>query len=133
MFSKIFLGLVLTTAFVPSMYSAESATAESLFSPEITKQIVDAMTGKTNGIIENIDGFSVERLQDPTAPDGVLSEDTRSKIDHLLTGEHYSTSGNYELLIKQQGLDDVYRVVSFTFNNDATNDEDKITNVQEIA
>ena len=38
MFSKIFLGLVLTTAFVSDMHPAEAATAEISFTPEITKK-----------------------------------------------------------------------------------------------
>ena len=133
MFSKIFLGLVLTTAFVPDMYSAEAATAESPFSPEITMLIKDAMAGKNTGSKETIKGFSVEKLDDQTAPNGELSADTRLKIDEVLTVGKYPDSGNYIELIKLDGLDDVYRVVSFTFNKDATNVEDKITNVQEIA
>ena len=133
MFSKIFLGLVLTTAFVPDMYSAEAATAESPFSPEITMLIKDAMAGKNKGSKEIIKGFSIEKLDDQTAPNGELLVDTRSKIDEVLTAEKYPDSGNYIELIKLDGLDDVYRVVSFTFNKDATNVEDKITNVQEIA
>ena len=133
MFSKIFLGLVLTTAFVPDMYSAEAATAESPFSPEITMLIRDAMAGKNKGSKEIIKGFSIEKLDDQTAPNGELLVDTRSKIDEVLTAEKYPDSGNYIELIKLDGLDDVYRVVSFTFNKDATNVEDKITNVQEIA
>ena len=133
MFSKIFLGLVLTTAFMPDMYSAEAATAESPFSPEITMLIKDAMAGKNKGSKETIKGFSVEKLDDQTAPKGELLADTRSKIDEVLTAEKYPDSGHYFQLIKLDGLDDVYRVVSFTFNKDATNVEDKITNVQEIA
>ena len=133
MFSKIFLGLVLTTAFMPDMYSAEAATAESPFSPEITMLIKDAMAGKNKGSKETIKGFSVEKLDDQTAPNGELLADTRSKIDEVLTAEKYPDSGHYFELIKLDGLDDVYRVVSFTFNKDATNVEDKITNVQEIA
>jgi hypothetical protein len=132
-FSKIFLGLVLTTAFMPDMYSAEAATAESPFSPEITMLIKDAMAGKNKGSKETIKGFSVEKLDDQTAPNGELLADTRSKIDEVLTAEKYPDSGHYFELIKLDGLDDVYRVVSFTFNKDATNVEDKITNVQEIA
>jgi len=132
-FSKIFLGLVLTTAFVSDMYSAEAATAESSFSPEITMLIKDAMAGKNKGSKEIIKGFSIEKLDDQTAPNGELLVDTRSKIDEVLTAEKYPDSGNYIELIKLDGLDDVYRVVSFTFNKDATNVEDKITNVQEIA
>ncbi len=133
MFSKIFLGLVLTTAFMPDMYSAEAATAESPFSPEIKMLIKDAMAGKNKGSKETIKGFSVEKLDDQTAPKGELLADTRSKIDEVLTAEKYPDSGHYFQLIKLDGLDDVYRVVSFTFNKDATNVEDKITNVQEIA
>ena len=133
MFSKIFLGLVLTTAFVSDMHPAEAATAEISFTPEITKKIAEDMKGKSNGFKATINGFLVKKLDDPTAPGGALSEGTLSKIDEALTAGKYPDSGHYIELIEQEGLGGIYRVVSFIFNKDAADVEEKITSVEEIA
>ena len=132
-FSKIFLSLVLTTASVSSIYSADHSAAETLDSqltPEITTQIAKEMADKPDGFKIHVNGWAVRKVKDPTVVHVDLMNEILAKIDENLARLKYPKSGYYTILVHQpvEGHN-YYRVINFSVNIEAAEDEDKITNV----
>ena len=132
-FSKIFLSLVLTTASVSSIYSADHSAVETLDSqltPEITTQIAKEMADKPDGFKIHVNGWAVRKVKDPTVVRPDLMNEILAKIDKNLTDLKYPESGDYTILVHQpvEGHN-YYRVINFSVNIEAAEHEDKITNV----
>ena len=132
-FSKIFLSLVLTTASVSSIYSADHSAAETLDSqltPEITTQIAKEMADKPDGFKIHVNGWAVRKVKDPTVVHVDLMNEILAKIDKNLTDLKYPKSGDYTILVHQpvEGHN-YYRVINFSVNIEAAKPEDIITNV----
>ena len=132
-FSKIFLSLVLTTASVSSIYSADHSAADTLDSqltPEITTQIAKEMADKPDGFEIHVNGWAVRKVKDPTVLQVDLMSEIIAKIDKNLTDLKYPKSGDYTILVHQpvEGHN-YYRVINFSVNIEAAKAEDIITNV----
>jgi len=132
-FSKIFLSLVLTTASVSSIYSADHSAVETLDSqltPEITTQIAKEMADKPDGFKIHVNGWAVRKVKDPTVVHVDLMNEILAKIDKNLTDFKYPESGDYTILVHQpvEGHN-YYRVINFSVNIEAAKPEDIIKNV----
>jgi len=132
-FSKIFLSLVLTTASVSSIYSADHSAVETLDSqltPEITTEIAKEMADKPDGFKIHVNGWAVQKVKDPTVLQVDLMNEILAKIDKNLTDLKYPKSGDYTILVHQpvEGHN-YYRVINFSVNIEAAKAEDIVTNV----
>ncbi len=123
------LSFLLTMFLVSSAYSAD---IDSKLSPEITEQIAKQFDSQDNGFEANIGEFKVQKIEDPTAPQHILLKEIESKIDADLEKQHYSTSGDYVILVHQpiEGQN-IYRVISFKVTVEG--DKSSVDNIKEIA
>lgn len=112
------LALMCTTA-----YSAEH------FTPQMTTEIAQHMSDKAIGAELSVNGQTVKKINDPTAPNGVLEREVQSAIEKSLQDHHYSEEGQYAILVHQplEGHN-IYRVIEFLVDT-AKN----IKNIKEVA
>lgn len=120
------LSFILITFLASNTYSAD---IDSKLTPGITEEIAKKFDSQNNGFEENIGRFSIKKIEDPTAEHHVLLKEIESKIEADLTAQHYSSSGDYVILVHQPLTGrNIYRVISFSVNTNKN-----IENIKEIA